>query len=388
MLRSKIGYSTDADSTASGKETALKAMESFKAPKLGLLYGSCLYNADELLKGVREVTGTLPLIGCTSSGGIIVPDGIISSNNGFSGMMLLDDEDLKVTVAGSERGADPRETGKKIAIEAIKKAGSKIRPSYFYMVASPAEEELYLKGIEDVIGRVPFFGGSCADDTVNGDWKIYCEDEVFTDGCAVAFFYTGKKIATEYTGAYRETEDYGIITKVNGARTLAEIDGTPSLQKYGEWIKTSPDQLQGMNLLSASITSPLGIKDPLGDLTVIRHPMVGNADNTMNLGNNLTVGTAVVRMEATVEELIASTKETLEKVKNSLDVTPGAYVLVHCGGRKLGIGDRMEEVYKNIKSAAGNVPFITIFTFGEYGYANHSANSCGGLMLSFTAFGQ
>jgi len=34
-----------------------------------------------------------------------------------------------------------------------------------------------------------------------------------------------------------------------------------------------------------------------------------------------------------------------------------------------------------------DVPFIMPFTFGEYGYNNHSANICGGLMLSFTAFG-
>ena len=36
------------------------------------------------------------------------------------------------------------------------------------MAASPKEEEDYLKGIEDVIGRVPMFGGSAADNTVEG----------------------------------------------------------------------------------------------------------------------------------------------------------------------------------------------------------------------------
>ena len=28
---------------------------------------------------------------------------------------------------------------------------------------------------------------------------------------------------------------------------------------------------------------------------------------------------------------------------------------------------------------------MTIFTFGEYGSKDHGANTCGGLMLSFTA---
>lgn len=51
----------------------------------------------------------------------------------------------------------------------MEKAGQTAAPAYFYMVASPAEEEDYLKGIEDVIGRVPFFGGSAADNTVSGN---------------------------------------------------------------------------------------------------------------------------------------------------------------------------------------------------------------------------
>ncbi len=388
MLKTKVGYSVDVDSFTSGKETATKAMEGYINPKAALLYGSCKYNSDELLKGAKSVIGTLPIIGCTSSGSLIVSEGIITSENGFSGMMILDDEDTKVVTSGMERGNDPRETGRNIAVEAIKKAGSKIRPSYFYMVASPAEEEQYLKGIQDVIGRVPFFGGSCADDTVNAEWKIYCDDKTFTDGCAVLFIYTNKKIVTEYTGAYEETSDRGIITKLDGKRTLAEIDGIPALQRYAEWTGTTVDKLQGMDLLSASILSPLGIKDPLGDLTLIRHPMVGNEDNTMNVGNNLEIGTAIIRMETTVEGLIKSTKDTLEKANKSLDVKPGGYFLVHCGGRKLGIKDRMEEVYQNLKEVAGDIPFMTIFTFGEYGYTNHSANSCGGLMLSFTAFGE
>ena len=60
------------------------------------------------------------------------------------------------------------------------------------MAASPAEEEYYVKGITRVIGRVPFFGGSTADDAIAGDWNLYTSDEVFPDGVAVVFFYTDK----------------------------------------------------------------------------------------------------------------------------------------------------------------------------------------------------
>ena len=50
--------------------------------------------------------------------------------------------------------------------------------------------------------------------------------------------------------------------------------------------------------------------------------------------------------------------------------------------------DKIDEVYKQVLKEAKDVPFIMPFTFGEYGYDEHSSNICGGLMLSFTAIGK
>lgn len=394
MLKSNVGYSINSDSYTAGAETAKKAQENLPNSKLGFLFTSVKNDIKEVLKGVRNVTN-IPVIGCTSSGAIMVPDGIISSDNGYAGMMMLDDENLTVGVACHEAGRNARAIGRKVAIQAVQNAKSTRAPAYFYMVASPRQEEDYLMGIQDVIGRVPMFGGSAADDTVEGKWKIICNDKVFTDGVAVAFFYTDNEIVTSYTGSYRETNNIGIITEVKDDRTLVSIDGVSALKKYANWIGAAPQSLQGNNLLAASITKPLGVKDPLGNLTVVRHPMFGNdmgtrtiTDDTITLGNKAVAGTAIIQLEATIDELIDSTGNTLKDVKRQLYSEPAAYFLVHCGGRKLGIGDRLEEVHKQLVKEAKGVPFITIFTFGEYGYDEHSANICGGLMLSFTAFGK
>ena len=164
MLKTKVGYSVLKDAFASGEATAKMASEGMN-PKLGLLFTSVLQDQEEIMKGIKSVAD-VPVVGCTSSGAIMVPDGVISSENGFSGMMMFDDPDLTVGVACHEAGQDARKIGRQVAVEAVKNAGSTKVPSYFYMVASPKEEEDYLKGIQDVIGRVPFFGGSAADDTV------------------------------------------------------------------------------------------------------------------------------------------------------------------------------------------------------------------------------
>ena len=394
MLKTKVGYSTLKDSYAKGKEAAKNANVGMR-PKLGMMYCSCNDDVEEVVNGAMSAMKGAPVIGCTSSGMIITNDGIIESEDGFAGLMSFDDKNINIGVAAHKAGKNAREIGRKVARAAVENAGENYSPNYFYMVASPKEEEDYLMGIQDVIGRVPMFGGSAADDTVEGNWKIFCNDQVFSDGVAVAFFYTDNDIVTSYTGAYRDTENYGLITEVKNDRTLVKIDGVSALKKYADWIGKKPSELKGQNLLVASITKPLGVKDPLGNLTVVRHPMFGDdmgtkttTDDVINLGNKVVEKTAIVQLEATVDELIKSTKTTLKDAKSQLSTEPAGYFLVHCGGRKLGIGDRIDEVYKNLVEEARGIPFITVFTFGEYGYDEHSANICGGLMLSFTAFGE
>lgn len=385
-MKSNVGYSTLESAFEAGKETASKALKGMKDSKIGMLFTSVDYDQGEVMKGVKSVVGDMPVVGCTSSGAIIVPDGVITSDHGFAGMLVLEDENMIIGAAGSAlKNNDARETGRMVAMEALEKAGVDYAPSYYYMVASPKEEEYYVKGIQDVIGDVPFFGGSAADNAIAGDWKIFCDENSYSDGVAVIFFYTDKPIETVYTGAYHESKNVGIITKIDGDRKLVEIDGVPALKKYAEWTNQKPENLMGGDLLVASITKPLGVKDTIGDLVAIRHPMGGNEDYSINVGNKLAVNTAVIQMEATVDELINSTGNTLKEVNKKLD-TPAAYFLVHCGGRKVGIGDRIDEVHKELVKASKGVPFITIFTFGEYGYNEHTRNTCGGLMLSFTGF--
>lgn len=384
MLKGNTGSSTNGNAKVAGAEAAGKAKAGLENVKMAYVYASCAYDLDEMLAGIADEMPGVPVIGNTSFTGVITPEGYISGPDGFVGILAVSDADLAVGVAAVEKEQCAVEAGEKVAKLAMERAGKTVAPDYFYMVAPPGEEEFYLKGITKVIGRVPFFGGSAADNSISGEWKLYTEKGAFADGVAVAFFYSDKKMTNKFTGAYKETKDVGVITKVINNRVLAEIDGVPALQKYADWRGMSVDALKGGALLSETIVSPLGVKDRLGDLVAIRHPMNGNDDLTMNVGNNLAEGTAIIRMEGSVDELIDSTGATLEELKQRMAASAGYYHLVHCGGRRAGIDNRIEEVVKQLKEKAGDVPFITEFTFGEYGFEADGLNTCGGLMLSFT----
>ena len=391
-MKAQTGSSIAPDPIAAGQEAALKASTGLTDVKIAFVYSGVQYDQKALLAGISKELPGVPLIGNTSFTGVITSEGFISSDNGFVGILALAGDDLAVGVASSPKQQDARTTGQNVALDALAAAGKStdgkiVPPDLFYMVAPPGEEEFYLKGIEDVIGRIPLFGGSAADNAIVGEWLVFEGEAVFADGVAVAFIYTDGPFANVFTGAYKESKNVGVITKVKDNRVLEEIDGIPALERYAEWTDQNPEDLLGANLLVATITAPLGVKDRLGDLIAIRHPMNGNDDHSMNIGANLAEGTAVIQMEGSVDELIVSAGETVSEVIDKLGSTPAALHLVHCGGRRAGIAERVDELVAEVKKAAGDIPFIVEFTFGEYGYEDDGNNTTGGLMLSYTALG-
>ena len=387
-MKALTGYSVNADAYKAGVEAAKMAGKN-KSAKLVFAYMSCDYKIKDVIKGIKEIYDC-PVIGNTSFTGVIMPEGYIGGDKPFVGIMVLCDPDMVVGVGFADRKAfqSARDAGESAtkAARVMTKMPYNDEPDLMYMTASPTEEEFFLKGANRVIGRVPVFGGSTADNTITGNWKLYLDNKITAEGVAVALIYMKSGFVNEFTGAYRETSDMGIITKVEGTRRLVSIDNVPAVKKYAKWRGMKPSELMGDKLLSATITSPLGVKDRLGDLIAIRHPMFANDDYSMNIGANLAEGTTVIRMEATVDELISSVGETLKKLNARIKKPVVCYHLVHCGGRRAGIDSRINEVYEEIKKNTNGAPFIMEFTFGEYGYVEDGNNTTGGLMLSFTAF--
>ncbi len=390
MLKTKVGYSENVDAYASGVETA-KMANVIENPQVGLFFTSCVQDQQKLMEGAKSVLGNVPIIGCTSSAALCTQDGYLNKETGYSGMMLFGG-DLEVVTAGSKKTDEsPREIGARIAKEAISKVkGQDKEPDFFFMTASPANEEDYMKGIQDVIGNIPVFGGSAADNTVEGKWSILCDGESFADGVAIAIFYTDGKMKNIYTGAYHETENVGVITKINGDRTLVEIDHEPALKKYAEWTGKDVESLKGNNLLTETICAPLGVKDPIGKVTAVRHPMFGNEDYSMNIGANLAVNTAVIQLANSPEGILKANAEAISSLNTLMNNEEKSYFLVHCGGRRLGLAlsEIEDQIYPEVKKAIPDKEFLMVFTFGEYGSGDHSSNTVGGLSLSYTGFGE
>lgn len=392
MLKAGVYWSEEADAHKAGKESAEKALAELDE-KAGFALAFCTVDYDEaaFIKGVKEALGDVPLMGCTSFTGILTPGGFIHEEGGVGGVMLLASPEMEFGVGGSEIGDDPRAAGQKAVRAAIAQAGKgETDPvSAFLMIAPPGAEETLIKGIEDVVGRAPMIGGSAGDNTIEGFWKEFANYEVYANGVMVGVLYSDLPFGTGYTGYYEPTGKQGVITKVEGKRTLVEIDGKKALEVYAGWRGMKAEDLLGAELLGAAIPFPLGVRDVSGDLWWVRHPLGGNEDGSMAIGNDLAEGTAVMMMEATLDEIVQGASEVVKMALDDLDGEAGAVIIAHCGGRAAALGlEKMEQVGADIKALLGDIPFIGFCTFGEQGYTEWTANGAGGLMLAALALGK
>ncbi|MBQ6538810.1 MAG: FIST C-terminal domain-containing protein [Bacilli bacterium] len=379
-MKTKIGYSNHKLAFTSSIEAA--SMANIKEAKLGLVFTSPNQEQDQIIKGIKSLTNT-PIIGCTSSMAIMTHHSYENEKTGYTGIITFSG-DIVVGVAGKEKRnmENPREIGKELALEALKEMKGE-KPNHFFMTATPGDEEEYMQGIQDIIGSVPVFGGTAADNDVSGNWKIICENRVISDGCAVALIKSDTEIVNVLENGYNETGQAGIITGVHERRELKSIDNVDALRKYSEWTKFNEDDLMGNKILSESIFDPLGVKDPIGRLIAIRHPMFAKSDGTINVGGDLVTNTAIIHMNMEPRDMLESIKTTIEELGDC-----DSYFLVHCGGRRLGLSMKglEQEIFNKVKEVTKDKEVLMVFTFGEYGTYDHSANTVGGLSLSFTGF--
>lgn len=184
-MKANVGSSVNSCPKTAGAEAAAKAKQGMEQIKMVFAYASCEYDLDAVLAGIADEMPGIPVIGNTSFTGVITPEGFISSDDGFAAVMAVAEEGMCVGIASVEKDSLAVEDGERAARLAMERAGKTTPPDYYYMVAPPAEEEFYVKGITNVIGRVPFFGGSAADNTISGNWKLFTDKGIFADGVAV-----------------------------------------------------------------------------------------------------------------------------------------------------------------------------------------------------------
>ena len=381
-----------------------------ETPNLLVLYCSTEYEIEAIIQAIRNRTPKVAIHGGTSCRGVMTQLGLASKNHTGLAMLAIADPDGNYGV-----GASPIENGPQAAAEAaITEALANANcpgevPAMVWLTAVPGCEEALLEGIATVLGEdVPVAGGSSADNTLDGNWKQFTADQMYSNAVVVTALFPSTEVMFAFHSGYEPTDAKGLITKAGGyeatgnrgiatatnQRTLMEIDGRPAAEVYNEWTGGLISDMLGTggHILGRTTLQPLGrVAGYIGEVPYFQlsHPDSVTADNALTLFSDMSAGDEIVLMRGTVDSLITRAGRVATSAMETHTAAPediaGALV-VYCAGCMLTVQDRLEEVVDSIREALPGIPFLGTFTYGEQGCFLNGGNRHGNLMISVLLF--
>lgn len=378
------GWSSNIESETKAVSEALKNIK-LKSPKLVLFFATVDYKDPQaIVKGLLQKYPKAQIAGESSC--VYVAD-----NSGVhKGLTVLAVEgDLDVAVESTEISGDGLAEGKKLANTIKTKLGT---PSVIWMMGTPGVEEGVLKGIMEVFGKdIKVFGGSAADNTIEGKWWIAHNDKILKKGVVLVAIKTKSKVGTAFASGYLASEYSGKVTKAK-FRVIEEIDGKPAGDVYNQWLNgaLTEDIKTGANILMKIALTPLAYK--VGEYFISIHPEhIDPQTKAIYSFADVKEGETVYLIKGSEDILIKRpeviTKRAFLDGKLKKDEVAFAY-FIYCAGTMLKIQNSISKAIDNLKDTLGDVPFIGAFTFGEQGLMPGFGLFHGNLMSDITLVGK
>lgn len=257
MAHAGVGWSTVESAFDAGRAAAADALATAGGtPRCAIVYGTVLYEHDQLLAGVRSVVGRVPIVGCSTQG-ISRPGGVDEVER-VVGVAVLSIPGLEVRSARVERiAAEPYLAGRRLAEQLGPDDGVPLLVWYDPLTGCDVDQ--LLAGLADG-GRISVIGGGAGQ-----PWGPmyrtyqYFGDEVGSD-TAVALHLGGPiEMIFDLTHG---TEPLGLgleITESQG-NLITRIDDLPALQVWQEHLGGTVS-----NNIDDAATWALGVQLPEGE---------------------------------------------------------------------------------------------------------------------------
>ena len=221
-----------------------------------------------------------------------------------------------------------------------------------------------VRGIESVVQhKIPVTGG-LAGDGIRFLSTIVGLNEQPESGNIVAIGFYGNSIKISH-GSMGGWEMFGpekTITR-SVSNELFEINNVNALDLYKQYLGKYAEELPGSALLF-----PLSIKLPGVNDPIVRTILsVNNESKSMIFAGDLPEGAKVRFMKANFDKLIdAASDAALKSLVQFKAEPPKLSILISCVGRKLILGDRVDEEVEAVKNVFGETTVVSgFYSYGE-----------------------
>ncbi len=360
-----VGHSAQPDAAAAGAAAARAALRGTD-PRLVVVLAAITYDLPALLAGVRSVTGTTPLVGCSTHGEIWAG----GPSDGTVLVAVLGGPGFTAQVASVEDVAGrQRESGATLARrvrDAARAPGHHVLMLFTDSLLRDQEE--ILRGVYEVLGAgVPVFGGAAAD-----RWAM---DRTFQlhDGRVLWGAVAGVLLTSD--GPLSIASGHGwlpvgapmVVTRCEGGRVYT-LDDEPALDVYLRRVGAPPETYTDPARFRAfALTRPIGIERRSGAEVRNLATETDIAGRTIGGGGSIPQGGLAWVMAGDEESILAAVTDTCERAVAGLGgARPLALLPFSCSALRKVLGPQgIRQESARIAEAAGGAPFAGFHTCGE-----------------------
>ena len=222
--------------------------------------------------------------------------------------------------------------------------------------------ELINELIKQTNKSIPIFGG-LAGDEFSFEKTVVGLNEDASSGKIVAIGFYGKHIHFEYSseGGWGDFGPQREVTK-SEKNVLYKIGDRFALDLYKEYLGKYAEELPG-----SSLYFPLSMKENEDSATVVRTILSIDEENkSMTFAGNIPQGSLVRLMKGNTDKLIDASSKAALKIGNKPSKDTQLALLVSCVGRRIVLGDRVEEELEVVKEIFGEKTVLCgFYSYGE-----------------------
>lgn len=366
-LRAAVGAGYGDDSFLAGVSACQAAMEYLGGtPSVVIVFASSKYNQDDIIRGVRSISGDAILVG-SSTAGEITTEGPL--RQGSVAVMAISSDDIHFFAGiGAPVSGSARAAGAAAATQVKEKAKDELKAFVMLPDVLNGNGSEIVRGVLDVLGEhFPVVGGASGDDFEFKKTFQYLDSGAHTDS-VVGLGMTGNvKMGIGVKHGWIPVGSPMKVTKATG-NVLKEVDGKPAISIYEEYFGLEEAaSLRSETLAKLAITYPLGLTVAGSNELLIRDPLSVDAQGSITCAAEIPEGSEIRLMVGSIEEAIVVAKEAARNALEELGgEKPKAILIFNCIARSKLFGERSGEEISAIQDVLGrDVPLIGFYTYGE-----------------------
>lgn len=324
-----------------------------------------VFGASDVMKRpgpVRELRQAFPrshVVGCSTAGQIVGES--IEDEGLVAEIVKFERSSVRVATCRLGEASESAACGREVA-RAL--AGPGLRWVFVLSQGTSVNGTLLSRGIRESLSADVLVTGGIAGDGTRFESTWVCGDSDPEPGLVVGVGVYGDAVEVSH-GCRGGWDPFGPERRVtrSSGNILYELDGTPALSLYSEYLGA-----RAADLPASALLFPLAIRRPGEGFTLVRTVLgVSRQTQSMTFAGDVPEGSVAQLMRANFDRIVGGAIQAAEMAcPGSAPANPGLCLSISCVGRRLLLRHRAEDELEGVRSMLpAGTSQVGFYSYGE-----------------------